>query len=500
MRGTRWRWLLGLLALSAVTAGIIAASAFALSPSVETLPASSVAETSATLNGKVNPNGLETKYFFEYGPTTSYGSKTAEVSAGSGSSAVEKSQGVSGLTKVTDYHYRIVASNSSGTSFGADQTFKTVGPPEALTVSVEPHASGEGATLNAWIQPNGQATTYQFEYGTSSGSYTAKVPIPAESAGSGFTVAKVSTTATGLLPGTKYFVRATATNASGKANGNELSFWSSKVPGVSTQPASDIRRFKATISGVVEPHELATKYFFEYGTTTSYGSKTTTKELSAETVSASVAQIVKSLSPKTLYHYRLVAENSAGTVASADTTFTTLGLAVLSVEGKWLGGGSPLKAYSSNFTIGGRACTEAEFNGETKENPAALQRVATMKLQSGETGCSFGELNVKYKKGIHKEEDSAFEYGANAAGNIVINTTSEFRLIGTSYSGAFKLAECEYNLAASATVESGKPLEPTLTGKMEVVKGSAFCPGSETVSGKFAITSEGKAVVANPWP
>ncbi|HEX5990920.1 MAG TPA: hypothetical protein VFY75_11990 [Solirubrobacterales bacterium] len=494
MRGAR-AVLLSAVAVSAmVVAGIVAAPALALSPSVETLPASSVKETEATLNGKVNPNGLETQYWFEYGTTVSYGSKTAEFSAGSGSSAVEKSQTVSGLTKVTDYHYRIVAKNSSGTSFGADQTFKTVGPPEALTVSVEPHASGEGATLKAWIQPSGQATTYQFEYGTKSGTYTASVPVPAESAGSGFEVAKVSTTATGLTPGTKYFVRATATNASGKADGNELSFWSSNVPGVGSLSSSDVRRSRATLSGLVEPHELNTKYWFEYGTTEAYGSKTTTKEISGETSSAPVTATIKGLNPDTLYYYRLVAENEDGTVTTGSAGFVTLEMSELSVvEGEPLG--SSMEALSTNLTIGGRSCEEAEITGFAEENPGASQRVSTF-----ETSCPFGELTVKYKRGINIVEQQALEY-ATDAGETVVQTTQELHIIGTAYNGLFKLGECEYNLVLSDVVESGAPLEPTLTGKTEKLSGSiVWCPGSESVSGKFAITSEGEPVEANPWP
>jgi hypothetical protein len=486
---------------SGIVAGIAAAPALALSPSVETLPAAPVGETGATIKGKVNPNGLETKFFFEYGTSTSYGSKTAETSAGSGSGTLEKGQPISGLNKNTIYHYRIVATNSSGTSYGTDLSFRTVGAPVAFTSGAEPHASGVGATLNAWINPNGQETTYQFEYGTKPGTYTTKVPAVPQPVGSGVIIKPVSYTATGLAPGTKYFYRAAATNASGKVNGNEMSFWSSKVPGVSIQPASDVRRFKATLSGTVEPHELATKYYFEYGLTTSYGGKTAIKEISGESISVPVAQIVYLGIAKKLFHYRLVAENSAGKVTSGDGTFTTLGLANLSVKGEGLGYGDPLKASSFNLTIAGRPCAEANFDGEAKETPASLQRVVSVHLQSGAAGCSFGELNVKYIRGFQKEEDSAFEYGTNEAGKIVVNTTHEFRLLGTSYLGGSKMAECEYNLALSGTAESGKSLEPTLTGKMEMIKGNSFfCPWTEAVSGKFAITSEGAPVEANPWP
>jgi hypothetical protein len=96
-----------------------------LPPNATTLSAGSVTETGATLSGTVNPNGSETKYYWEYGPTTAYGSKTPEESAGSGSSTVEKSKSVTGLTGGTTYHFRMVAVNSGGTSRGSDKTFGT---------------------------------------------------------------------------------------------------------------------------------------------------------------------------------------------------------------------------------------------------------------------------------------------------------------------------------------------------------------------------------------
>src|ERR1019366_2684926 len=56
--------------------------------SVTTGAATSVTSSTATLNGRVNPNGYTTTYYFEYGTTTSYGTTTTSTSAGSGTSAV----------------------------------------------------------------------------------------------------------------------------------------------------------------------------------------------------------------------------------------------------------------------------------------------------------------------------------------------------------------------------------------------------------------------------
>ena len=111
-------------------------------PSVETRAATSVTKTEATLNGTVNPRGLETKYDFEYGETTSYGTKTAEVSAGSGANGVEVSKVITGLTAGKQYDFRIVATNSSKeTSYGSNQVFTTTAPAWSLQTTPNPTGS-----------------------------------------------------------------------------------------------------------------------------------------------------------------------------------------------------------------------------------------------------------------------------------------------------------------------------------------------------------------------
>ncbi len=88
--------LTAILALGALTASSALASG---KPSVETKLATGVNLLEATLNGTVNPNGAETKYYFEYGETASYGKTTASVSAGSGTSNLEESSKISGFLK-----------------------------------------------------------------------------------------------------------------------------------------------------------------------------------------------------------------------------------------------------------------------------------------------------------------------------------------------------------------------------------------------------------------
>jgi hypothetical protein len=92
-------------------------------PTTTTGMSTKVTVSSATLNGNVNPNGLSTTYYFEWGATTSYGNTipSTPASAGSGTSGVHVSADITGLSPDTSYHYRLVAVSSAGTSYGSDK-------------------------------------------------------------------------------------------------------------------------------------------------------------------------------------------------------------------------------------------------------------------------------------------------------------------------------------------------------------------------------------------
>ena len=94
-------------------------------PVVITSPATNVASSSATLNGSVDPHGLTTTVYFQYGTTTSYGHTTASQSK-TGNTYQNVAANISGLAASTTYHFRIVATNSAGTVYGSDRTFTTL--------------------------------------------------------------------------------------------------------------------------------------------------------------------------------------------------------------------------------------------------------------------------------------------------------------------------------------------------------------------------------------
>ena len=153
------------------------------------MAASSISYDSAAMNGLINPNGRETVWWFEYGADSHYGLQTATLSAGSGTTDMLVMAVISGLDSETTYHYRIVASNSVGASYGNDESFITPaqipdikangsdgpvivssGTPVSVTVSLDP---GDYAGYNAdwWVAvstpfaPPGDWYTYVYPTG-----------------------------------------------------------------------------------------------------------------------------------------------------------------------------------------------------------------------------------------------------------------------------------------------------------------------------------------------
>jgi hypothetical protein len=92
----------------------------------------SVGLTDATLEGQINPKGVETTYHFEWGADTSYGNSTTETVVGSDESDHDVSLDLNALTQGATYHWRLVARNECaegcGVTESSDRTFTTYDP------------------------------------------------------------------------------------------------------------------------------------------------------------------------------------------------------------------------------------------------------------------------------------------------------------------------------------------------------------------------------------
>ncbi len=291
-------------------------------PDVSTGSASSISASSATLNGTVDPNGRATTYYFEYGTSTSYGTKTSSKSAGSATNAQSENAGISGLQAGHTYHFRIVASSDAGTTHGKDATFTTSSAPAVSTgdtASVAPTT----ATLKGSVTPNGLSTSWWFEYGTSTG-YGSKSSTV--SAGSGTSAQSVSAAIKSLKAATTYHYRLVAQNSSGKSYGSDRTFTTVGAPSVQTGAAQNVGPQQATLTGSLDTHGRSTTWWFQYGTSTSYSTSTSSKRADSKAGVQAVGAALTNLAPGATYHYRLVAKSDAGTTYGADQTFSTPGV------------------------------------------------------------------------------------------------------------------------------------------------------------------------------
>jgi hypothetical protein len=156
----------GLRARLALGAALLAAAALpgaaqaAGAPKATTGNARDVSFASATLTGTINPNGENTSYYFQYGPTRgAYVSQTGIADAGSGTHGVPARIAISGLQPITVYHYRLVAVNASGVATGGDQTLKTEKVPLSLAILVSPNPVpfGGAVTVQGTLSGTGNA-------------------------------------------------------------------------------------------------------------------------------------------------------------------------------------------------------------------------------------------------------------------------------------------------------------------------------------------------------
>lgn len=198
-------------------------------PGAVTGSASGLTQDAAQLSGTVTaPAGALVS--FQYGTSSAYGSTTPVQQVAAGASPQSVSVAVTGLSPSTTYHYRLVAicDCRGGASYGSDATLRSAGPPAAVTGSAT-SISATTATLQGSIDANGLATTYHFEYGTST-AYGQRAPGSDGTASAPSQASAVAAPAAGLAPATTYHFRLVASNAAGVSYGADQTFATAPPP------------------------------------------------------------------------------------------------------------------------------------------------------------------------------------------------------------------------------------------------------------------------------
>jgi hypothetical protein len=305
-------------------------------PIVESESASELTPTDATLRATVNPHYQATSYSFEYSTEA-----TGEVLEGSITTVAGASTlppGGTGLTVAvragnhltpnTVYHYRVVAKNATGAAEGTVQEFTTLLPPPAVSTGETVSVAQTSAQVTGTVNPEGLASTYEYQYGTSTSYEQSSATLEA---GEGTDAVPVPGSLTDLAPSTVYHYRLVATNDDGTSYGEDetLTTLPGTPPTATTGGASVVSQNAATLAGTVSTNGLQTSYGFEIGTEAdNYGPATGLGSLggvTTQTVSFSLGE----LQPATTYHYRVFAGNGEGTSYGADQTFTMPGFPTL---------------------------------------------------------------------------------------------------------------------------------------------------------------------------
>ncbi len=300
--------------------GIFAGTLVAV-PEATTEAPTSITDTSATLNGGVNPEGLATTYQFQYGASTSYGSVTPSSPGAVGSDSTEHhlSAELTGLTPGATYHYRIAASNANGTVYGVDETLYVHGVPTVVTEGVAV-ARQHSLELAVSITPHGLDTHYEVEYGPTAeyGSHTASRDL-----GAGGETVTGNPELKALELGTIYHYRVVATNADGTVYGTDQVASTASVATISGETILNLKESSVTLSANALDYNLASTVHFEYGTTSEYGASTAPVALEAKEHPLTTTALLSGLEPGTTYHYRLALESEAGFEYGTDATFKT---------------------------------------------------------------------------------------------------------------------------------------------------------------------------------
>jgi hypothetical protein len=313
---------------------------------LETLPAVDALETGtvenltpegAILTGSLKREGLATRYYFQYGISEAYGSTSpeppAEVPAGASEKEEKQPKTVeadaTGLSPNTRYHYRVIAENGYGTTYGQDRTFTTSGPPRD---SYEP-ASGISqteATVHAKVDPDQLATNYRFEYGETT-SYGTEAPLGGASIGSGATPVPVSATLASLKVGATYHYRVVAENEAGRTNGEDRTFTTVASAPVDATFATNLTASEVTLHTLINPLGHDTRYYFQYGTQDCQSNPSACTSIPVPPgedigeANQDVEREVKlsGLTQDTTYHYRVLDSNGLGMTEGPEQTFTT---------------------------------------------------------------------------------------------------------------------------------------------------------------------------------
>jgi hypothetical protein len=296
-------------------------------PTLTTTAVTEITTTTATGGGNVTSDGgaAVTARGVCWGTTSKPTITDSKTTDGTGTGAFTSS--LTGLTPNTLYYVRAYATNSEGTAYGNEVSFTTsqiVGATLTTTdvsaITSTTAVSGGNITNNG----GGDITARGVCWSTSANPTTADSKTT-DCTGSGTFTSNL----TGLLPGTTYHVRAYATNASGTAYGNDVTFTTlAVIPTLTTTAVSSPTTTTATSGGNITSDGGAPVTARGVCWSTTTGPVATGSHTTDGTGIGSFTSSITGLTPNTTYYVRAYATNSVGTAYGNEVTFRTNAVAL----------------------------------------------------------------------------------------------------------------------------------------------------------------------------
>ena len=466
-------------------------------PLISEVKAGSVAETSAKVEFTLAPQGLETTYEVEYGPTEAYGSKSASGKLAGTAGPTHESVALSGLKAGTLYHFRVVAKNTQAPAGvdSADMTFATLGPPVISEVKAAAITEAS-AKVEFTLAPAGSETTYEVEYGLTEayGSKSASAKLAGTAGPTHESVAL-----SGLKAHDTYHFRVVAKNAQAPTgvHSADMTFETLGAPVISAVKVGAVTETTGAVEFTLAPAGSETTYEVEYGPTEAYGQKSAAAKLAGSAGPTHEKVVLSPLNTDTTYHFRVVAKNAQapGGVNSADMTFATLGPPVISELGVTAITETTATVEFTLDPAGSETTFEVEYgptesygqaSGPTKLAGGAGPTHELVTLSGLKAGSTFYFRvvadNAQANTGVASEVEQFTTEPPSGGGS---GGGSSGGSAGGSQSGQQGVSGFQSSFSGGATLESLPPPVLGVNVNVDVVSGKVFVaypPGSSAAS------------------
>jgi hypothetical protein len=319
--------------------------------------------------------------------------------------------------------------------YGGDQSSMVIFGTDLVIpdVTTEPASdiAPTSATLDGTVNPaKGGEATCRFDWGTSP-SLGEVAPCDPEGVAEGESPVSVQAALTGLQPDVTYYYQVQATDrADGLTAKGETSHFTTAGPGIHDESTTNVASTSATLDARIDPNNAPTTYYFQYGTTVSYGADVPAAPgvlIGSGEGDAEVLQHLQGLLANTVYHYRVVAvsELQGGEVEvidGADQTFVTQppGTGFQLLDGRqWEMVSPPDKLGAELNSIGESGIIEASANGNaitftsnvpTEPEPEGYALQAQELALRGSEGWTTRDLGVAHQSATGPTIGNGQEY------------------------------------------------------------------------------------------